>query len=62
MRLNATVRVFLLVLFISSFPVILEGVGKEGQNVVNRGQLTGVSVLSKPILIIIINNLILWLQ
>ena len=33
--------------------MILEGVGKEGQNVVNRGQLTGVGVLS-------INNII-WL-
>ena len=42
--------------------MILEGVGKEGQNVVNRGQLTRVGVLSKPILIIIINNIILWLQ
>ena len=50
-RLNATVRAFLLVLVISSFPVILEGVGEEGQNEVNRGQLTRVGVLS-------INNII----
>ena len=44
----------MLVLVISSFPVILEGVGEEGQNEVNRGQLTRVGVLS-------INNII-WLQ
>ena len=37
-RLNATVRAFLLVPVISSFPVILEGVREEGQNEVNRGQ------------------------